>query len=464
MLPYEANRATQKTPVAVISAEERIKGFDEVIGAYTKEQAVNEARRCLQCMKAPCMQGCCIKVPIPDFLAAVAKEDFAEAYRLITEVNVLPGITGRVCFTDEQCEGHCIRKVTGDGVAIGKVQRFVADWAKENAVNIAPADPDEQKRLAGKRIACVGSGPSAVVCAHELASMGASVVMFEANEQTGGQLRYGIPTFRLPDEILDYEYRLLDNKNITVVLNTTIGQDKTLVSLLKEEGFDAIYVASGADKPNMLGIEGENLKGVITSSEFLTAVNTLQVDSLKGKRCVVIGGGDVAMDSARCALRLGAEVDIVYRRSLEEMPAHAIERIFAEEEGVGFKYLYNPVAVVSDENGEVCGIKCDPCVLSEPDESGRRAPISSGKPHEVIPCETVVLAIGNGTNTVVAQSVPELDMTKRGLIIINEETAMTSVARIFAGGDAVDGPSTVLSAMQAGRLAAQGIAEYLAKM
>lgn len=483
---YETNKQQEKTPMPELDPAERAKTFDEVARGYTAEDAINEARRCIQCPKAPCVDGCPVGVPIPQFIEQVANGNFAEAYNLVKGANALPAICGRVCPQETQCEGVCTRGRKGEPVGIGRLERFVADWAMggvpsafqptepadaaaSDAQPVDATDPEPVRDLAGKRVAVVGSGPASLTCAGELAKRGCSVRVFEALHKAGGVLTYGIPEFRLPKDLVDREISQLSKQGVEFEMNALVGKLYSIDELLDERGFDAVFVGTGAGLPSYLGIEGEGLNGVMTANELLTRVNLMKgyqfpeydTPVYAGKKCVVSGGGNVAMDAARTALRLGAEVHIVYRRGMEEMPARAEEIHHAQEEGVLFDLLCNPVRIIGSEDGWVTGVECIRMELGEPDASGRRRPVPVEGSEFVIDADMMVIAIGSKTNPLIAQTTPGLEVTSRNLVIADEETGATSKPGVFAGGDTVIGAATVILAMGAGKRAAAGIANYL---
>ena len=485
---YETNKQQEKTPMPELDPAERAKAFDEVARGYTAEDAINEARRCIQCPKAPCVDGCPVGVPIPQFIEQVANGNFAEAYNLVKGANALPAICGRVCPQETQCEGVCTRGRKGEPVGIGRLERFVADWAMggvpsafqptepadaaaSDAQPVDATDPEPIRDLAGKRVAVVGSGPASLTCAGELAKRGCSVRVFEALHKAGGVLTYGIPEFRLPKDLVDREISQLSKQGVEFEMNALVGKLYSIDELLDERGFDAVFVGTGAGLPSYLGIEGEGLNGVMTANELLTRVNLMKgyqfpeydTPVYAGKKCVVSGGGNVAMDAARTALRLGAEVHIVYRRGMEEMPARAEEIHHAQEEGVQFDLLCNPVRIIGSEDGWVTGVECIRMELGEPDASGRRRPVPVEGSEFVIDADMMVIAIGSKTNPLIAQTTPGLEVTSRNLVIADEETGATSKPGVFAGGDTVIGAATVILAMGAGKRAAAGIANYLLK-
>lgn len=557
---YETNRQQQKTPMPELDPIERAKTFDEVARGYSTEDAMNEARRCIQCPKAPCMDGCPVGVPIPQFIEKVAEGDFAAAYALVKGANALPAICGRVCPQETQCEGVCTRGRKGEPVGIGRLERFVADWAMANCVPSAcqptepadaaasrgagssPADEDlrtgvrgvsagdrisgttetladatndkgavapsspsaaapcgtrlvgagapdgspedgkvaespadealqlgQGKDLVGKRVAVVGSGPASLTCAGELVKRGCEVRVLEALHAAGGVLTYGIPEFRLPKDLVEREVSQLAEQGVEFEMNALVGKLYSIDELLDERGFDAVFVGTGAGLPSYLGIEGEGLNGVMTANELLTRVNLMKgylfpeydTPVYAGKKCVVSGGGNVAMDAARTALRLGAEVHVVYRRGMDEMPARAEEIHHAQEEGVIFDVLCNPVRIIGNDEGWITGVECIRMELGEPDASGRRRPVPVEGSEFTVDANMMVIAIGSRTNPLIAQTTPGLDVTDRNLVVADPETGATSKPGVFAGGDTVIGAATVILAMGAGKRAAAGIADYL---
>ena len=450
-----------RTPMPEQDPVVRSHNFKEVALGYTEEQAKAEAARCLQCKNPLCVQGCPVNVHIPEFIAKVAEGDFEAAYQIITSTNGLPAITGRVCPQERQCEAKCIRGIKGESVAIGRLERFVADWHMAHNTQ----QPSPACAMNYRHVAIIGSGPAGLACAYDLAVKGYCVTIFEAFHTTGGVLVYGIPEFRLPKAIVATEIDTLRALGVEFALNTVVGKTVSVDELLNEEKFNAVFIGSGAGLPRFLGIPGENLKGVYSANEFLTRVNLMKAYRTgsatpiqRALRVAVVGGGNVAMDAARCALRLGAdEVSIVYRRSLEELPARAEEVEHAMEEGVQFRLLNNPVEILSDENGFVSGMRCIRMELGEPDASGRRAPVEIPDSEFVINCECVVVAVGTSPNPLIKASTPALETNRRGGIVVVEETGKTSMDGVWAGGDAVTGAATVILAMGAGKKAAADI-------
>ncbi|NLM01062.1 MAG: NADPH-dependent glutamate synthase [Treponema sp.] len=447
----------------------RAKNMSEVATGYTKEQAIVEANRCLQCKTQPCVAGCPVSVPIPEFLAAVSKGEFKTAVDIIKTTNLLPAICGRVCPQEKQCQEQCtVGKTYKDAekaVSIGRIERFVADYERENNLETIPAVAEET----GKKVAIIGSGPAGLTVAADVRRAGHSVTIFEAFHKTGGVMVYGIPEFRLPKAIVAKEVEILEKMGVEFRTNFLVGRTNTLTQLLEEKGYDAAFIGTGAGLPKFMNIEGENLIGVFSANEYLTRANLMKAyDEDKAatplypaKHVVVCGAGNVAMDAARMALRLGAEkVDIVYRRTRNEMPARREEIAHAEEEGVNFRFLENPVKILGDEQGKVCGIVCLDYELGEPDESGRRSPVAiPGSEHEFA-CDAVIVALGNGSNPLMVQTTPGLEANKWGQIIV-DDNGKTSIDKVWAGGDIVLGAATVILAMGEGRKAAASINEFL---
>ena len=459
-----ANMSLKKNPMPSQDPNVRNKNFDEVALGYTEEQALDEAQRCLHCKNKPCMQGCPVMVHIPDFIAEVAKGDFEAAYQIIAATSALPAVCGRVCPQESQCEKYCVRGIKGEPVGIGRLERFVADWHREH--NTAAA---EKPASNGHRVAVVGSGPSGLTCAGDLARKGYDVTVFEALHLAGGVLVYGIPEFRLPKAIVANEVRKLEAQGVEVMTNMVIGRVLTIDELF-EMGYKAVFVGSGAGLPMFMNIPGESLKGVLSANEYLTRTNlmkayTEEADTpvIKSKAVAVVGGGNVAMDAARCAMRLGAEhVYIVYRRGEAEMPARLEEQHHAKEEGIEFKTLCNPVEILGGEDGRVNGIKCVRMELGEPDASGRRRPIAIEGSEFVLDVDTVIMALGTSPNPLIRSTTPGLDTNRKGGLIV-DENEMTTRTGVFAGGDAVTGAATVILAMGAGKKGAAAIDAYLKK-
>ncbi|GAB4150117.1 MAG: NADPH-dependent glutamate synthase [Planctomycetota bacterium] len=455
-----------RQPMPEQEPEVRVKNFDEVPFGFSPETAILEATRCLQCKTAPCVKGCPVEVNIPAFINLVKQEKFVEAIRTIKSTNALPAICGRVCPQEEQCEKYCVLGRRGEPVAIGRLERFCADFErKNNLVDIPKIAPPT-----GKRVAVVGSGPSGLTLASDLALLGHKITIFEGLHKPGGVVVYGIPEFRLPKAIVGKEVEYLEALGVEVVCNAVIGKLLTIDELLTEEGFDAVFVGTGAGLPTFMGIEGENYNGVYSANEYLTRVNLMKAYLFpeydtpikRAERVCVFGAGNVAMDSVRTALRLGAsEASIVYRRSRNEMPARNEEIHHAEQEGVNFMLLNNPVRIIGDSNGWVKEVECIKMELGEPDPSGRRRPIPIPGSEFTIPCDAVVVAIGNGPNPLIPQTTPGLEVNRRGNIVADPETGRTSKRGVWAGGDIVTGAATVILAMGAGKNAGKDIHRYL---
>ena len=457
--------APNKVPMPERDPKERARCFQEVAMGYTPEQAREEATRCLHCKAKPCVSGCPVGVPIPDFIAAVAAGDFLQAYDIIRTTNSLPAVCGRVCPQENQCEGKCVRGKKGEPVAIGRLERFVADYAREHGYT----GKQETAEPNGKRVAIVGGGPAGLTCAGDLARLGFQVTVFEAFQVAGGVLMYGIPEFRLPKALVAREIKSVEDLGVDIETNVIVGRSVTIDELM-EDGYEAVFVGSGAGLPRFLNIPGENLLGVYSANEFLTRVNLMKGYKFPeaptpvkvGKRVAVVGAGNVAMDAARTAKRLGAEeVYIVYRRSEEEAPARLEELHHAKEEGIIFKFLNNPAAIVGDDNGWVKGMEIIKQELGEPDASGRRRPVPVEGSNYILDVETVIIAIGQSPNPLIRHTTPGLECQKWGGIIVNEETMESSKENVYAGGDTVTGAATVILAMGAGKKAAAAIDEKL---
>lgn len=466
--PIKRNMSLEKVPMPEQAPEIRNKNFDEVALGYTEEMALEEAARCLNCKNKPCVSGCPVNVRIPEFIEKITQKDFMGAYEIITSTNSLPAICGRVCPQENQCEKYCVRGIKGMPVGIGRLERFIADWYMENYKGeICPAKKN------GHKVAVIGAGPAGLTCAGDLAKKGYDVTVFESLHVAGGVLMYGIPEFRLPkDKIVQKEIDRLCACGVEIKTDMVIGRAYSLDELLKEQGFEAAFIGSGAGLPSFMKIPGENLNAVYSANEFLTRTNLMKAyksDSATpihvGRRVAVVGGGNVAMDAARVAKRLGAEeVYIVYRRSEDELPARAEEVHHAKEEGIIFKLLCNPVEILGDEKGWVRGMKVVDMELGEPDASGRRRPVAiKGSEHE-LEVEAVVIAIGQSPNPLLRQTTPDLKCKEWGGIIVNEETMATSKQGVYAGGDAVTGAATVILAMGAGKKAAESIDSYIMGM
>ena len=458
------NMDPKKCPMPSQEPNVRNKNFKEVALGYTEEMAVNEAKRCLQCKNHPCRSGCPVEIDIPGFIKHVAEGDFEAAYNVIAQSSALPAVCGRVCPQEHQCEGKCVRGIKGEAVGIGRLERFVADWYRNN-VHTKPTAPAPN----GHKVAVIGAGPSGLTVAGDLAKLGYKVTVYEALHVAGGVLMYGIPEFRLPKDIVQHEVEGLKELGVDIETNMVIGKVLTIDELMNDYGFEAVYVASGAGLPRFMGIPGESLNGVYSANEYLTRVNLMKAykeDSrtpiMKSKSVAVVGGGNVAMDAARCAKRMGAdEVYIVYRRSEKELPARLEEIHHAKEEGVVFKFLTAPLEVLSDENFNVTGLKCQQMELGEPDASGRRRPIPVEGSEFVIDLDCVIAAIGTSPNPLIRHTTPGLETNRKGCIVADDEHGITSKDGVFAGGDAVTGAATVILAMGAGKRAAAAMDEYI---
>ena len=454
----------KKVPVREQDPQVRATNFDEVCLGYNKEEAMEEASRCLNCKKAKCVEGCPVNINIPGFIHEVSEGNFEEAYKVISESSALPAICGRVCPQESQCEGKCIRGIKGEAVSIGKLERFVADWARENGIKPTPAAEKN-----GKKVAVIGSGPSGLTCAGDLAKLGYDVTIFEALHEPGGVLVYGIPEFRLPKlDVVAKEVENVKALGVKIETNVIIGRSITIDELMDDEGFEAVFIGSGAGLPMFMGIPGETAKGVFSANEYLTRNNLMKAfredydtPIVRGKKVAVVGGGNVAMDAARTALRLGAEVHIVYRRSEAELPARAEEVHHAKEEGVIFDLLTNPTEILVNDDDAVAGMKCIRMELGEPDASGRRRPVEIPGSEFVLDVDTVIMSLGTSPNPLISSTTIGLDVNKRKCIIADEETGKTSKDGVYAGGDAVTGAATVILAMGAGKAAAKGIHEFL---
>lgn len=451
-----------KNPMPAQEPDVRNKNFNEVALGYTEEQAIDEANRCLNCKHRPCVGGCPVQIEIPAFIAKVAEGDFEGAYEVITRSSSLPAICGRVCPQESQCEQRCVRGIKGEPVAIGRLERFVADWHMANSKE-APAKPEPN----GHKVAVIGSGPSGLTCAGDLAKKGYDVTVYEALHVAGGVLAYGIPEFRLPKAIVQKEIDGLKALGVKIETNVVIGKTISIDELFDEFGFESVFIGSGAGLPRFMNIPGENLNGVYSANEFLTRINLMKAykeDSRTPikhpKKTVVVGGGNVAMDAARCAKRLGSDVTIVYRRTKAELPARAEEVEHAEEEGIKFAFLNNPVEVLGEE-GWVSAVKCQVMELSEPDESGRRKPVPVEGEFQTIECDCMIMSIGTSPNPLIKSTTEGLETQKWGGIVAEEATGLTSREGVYAGGDAVTGAATVILAMGAGKTAAAGIDDYI---
>lgn len=454
----------KRVPVREQDPKERAKNFKEVCLGYNEDEAVREAKRCLNCKNPRCVEGCPVSIDIPGFVKEVSEGNFEEAAKVISKYSALPAVCGRVCPQESQCEGKCVLGIKGDALSIGKLERFTADWSMENDVDLSEKEPKN-----GKKVAVIGSGPAGLTCAGDLAKKGYDVTIFEALHKAGGVLVYGIPEFRLPkDKIVKKEIENIKKLGVKIETNVIIGRTITIDELLENEDFDAVFIGSGAGLPRFMGIKGENANGVFSANEFLTRVNLMKAfkEDYKtpvklGKKVAVVGGGNVAMDAARTALRLGSETHIVYRRGEEELPARIEEVHHAKEEGIIFDLLTNPTEILTDENGWVTGMKCVRMELSEPDESGRRRPVEIKESEFIMDVDTVIMSLGTSPNPLISHTTKGLDINKRKCIVAEEHTGKTSREGVYAGGDAVTGAATVILAMGAGKDAAKAIDEYL---
>ncbi len=455
-----------RVPVREQNPKVRATNFEEVCLGYNEEEAIKEASRCLNCKNPKCVEGCPVSINIPGFISHVKEGNFEEAAKEVSKYSALPAVCGRVCPQESQCEGKCVLGIKGDSVSIGKLERFTADWASTNDVDLS-----ETASKNGIKVAVIGSGPSGLTCAGDLAKKGYDVTIFEALHKAGGVLEYGIPEFRLPKEkVVKNEVDNIRKLGVKIETNVIVGRTITIDELFEEEGFKAVFIGSGAGLPKFMGIEGENANGVCSANEFLTRVNLMKaaVDGYDtpvraGKKVAIVGGGNVAMDAARTALRLGAESHIVYRRGESELPARVEEVHHAKEEGVIFDVLTNPKEILVDENGWVKGMKCIKMELGEPDESGRRSPVEIAGSEFIIDVDTVIMSLGTSPNPLISSTTQGLEINKRRCIIADDETGLTSKEGVYAGGDAVTGAATVILAMGAGKKAAQAIDEYLTK-
>lgn len=443
---------------------ERAKNFREVSLGYNEEEALKESQRCLGCKKAKCMEGCPVAVNIPSFISFIKEGKFEEAAKELTKYNSLPAICGRVCPQESQCEGKCVLGIKSEPVAIGRLERFVADYARENSIKLL-----EKSKESLEKVAIIGSGPAGLTCAGELAKLGYDVTIFEALHEAGGVLVYGIPEFRLPkNDVVKYEIDEIKNLGVKIETNVVVGKTVAIDELIEEEGFKAVFIGSGAGLPKFMGIPGETANGVFSANEILTRVNLMKAFEKEcntpiniGEKVAVVGGGNVAMDAARTSLRLGAETHIIYRRSEKELPARLEEVHHAKEEGVILDVLTNPIEILTDEKGWVNGIKCIKMELGEPDASGRRRPVEIKGSEFVMDVDRVIMSLGTSPNPLIASTTNGLEVNKRGCIIVDEETCKTSIEGIYAGGDTVTGAATVILAMGAGKKAAKSIHEYL---
>ena len=453
----------KKVPVSEQAPEVRAKNFEEVCLGYLDEEAVREANRCLNCKNPKCVDGCPVSINIPGFISYIKKEEFESAAKEVAKYSALPAVCGRVCPQESQCEGKCVLGIKGEPVSIGKLERFIADWSRKN--NIELAETEESKE---KKVAVIGSGPAGLTCAGDLAKRGYDVTIFEALHEPGGVLVYGIPEFRLPkDDVVRPEIENIKKLGVKIETNVIIGRTITIDELIEEEGFEAVFIGSGAGLPKFMGIPGENANGVLSANEFLTRVNLMKAFKEEyhtpvkiGKKVAIVGGGNVAMDAARTALRLGSESHIVYRRSESELPARVEEVHHAKEEGVIFDVLTNPTEILVDENGWVKGMKCVEMELGEPDESGRRKPVIKEGSEYIMDVDTVIMSLGTSPNPLISSTTKGLE-TNKWKCIIADEAGLTTKEGVYAGGDAVTGAATVILAMGAGKKAAEAIDEYL---
>ena len=456
----------KKTPVREQNPKIRATNFEEVCLGYNEEEAVKEASRCLNCKKPMCVTKCPVSIGIPEFIQHVKNKEFEEAAKTIAKYSALPAVCGRVCPQETQCEGKCVLGIKGEPVAIGKLERFVADWSREHNVDLS-----QREESKNKKVAVIGSGPAGLTCAGDLAKKGYDVTIFEALHEPGGVLVYGIPEFRLPkDSVVKHEIENVKKLGVKIETNVIIGRTVTIDELIEEEKFDTVFIGSGAGLPRFMGIPGENANGVFSANEFLTRNNLMKAfkdeydTPIKvGQKVAVVGGGNVAMDAARTALRLGAEVHIVYRRSEAELPARVEEVHHAKEEGIIFNLLTNPVEILEDEKGWVKGMKCIKMELGEPDQSGRRRPVEIEGSEYIMDVDTVIMSLGTSPNPLISSTTKGLETNKRKCIVAEEETGLTTREGVYAGGDAVTGAATVILAMGAGKQAANAIDEYLSK-
>jgi len=456
----------KRTPIKEQLPNVRAKNFDEVCLGYTEEEAVLEASRCLNCKNPLCVSKCPVSINIPKFIEQIKNRNFEEAAKIINEQSSLPAVCGRVCPQENQCEGKCILGIKGEAIAIGKLERFIGDWSRIHNVDLSVKND-----IKNKKVAVIGSGPAGLTCAGDLAKKGYDVTIFEALHEPGGVLLYGIPEFRLPkDTVVKHEIDNVRKLGVTIETNVIVGKTVTIDELFEEENFEAVFIGSGAGLPKFMGIDGENLNGVFSANEYLTRNNLMKAFKSEsdtpikaGSKVAVVGGGNVAMDAARTAKRLGAEVHVVYRRSEPELPARVEEVHHAKEEGIIFDLLTNPIEIIGDENGWVKAIKCIKMELGEPDSSGRRRPIPIEGSEFMIDVDTVIMSLGTSPNPLISSTTKGLDINKRGCIVANEATGETTRKAVFAGGDAVTGAATVILAMEAGKNAAKAIDEFLSK-
>lgn len=460
-----AKKKIPRQPMPEQAPEDRARNFEEVPYGYSEETAILEASRCLKCKKPRCVAGCPVNIDIPGFIALVQEGKFLEAARKVKEQNALPAVCGRVCPQEDQCEKLCVLGVKDEPVAVGRLERFVADYERNSGNIKLPQIPPKT----GKKVACVGGGPAGLTVAGDLIKLGHEVTVFEALQEPGGVLTYGIPEFRLPKATVKAEVKYLKKLGVNFIMDFVVGRNSTVRELMDEEDFDAVFIGSGAGLPSFMRIPGENLVGVYSANEYLTRSNLMKAylfpkydtPPIRRERVAVIGGGNVAMDSARTALRLGADVTIVYRRAREQMPARAEEIHHAEEEGVKLKLLNNPVRIIGDGHHHVVAMQCIRMELGEPDDSGRRRPVRIEGSEFTMELNTVIVAIGNKPNPLIPQTMPELEITDWGTVVVDENTMQTSIAGVYAGGDIVSGAATVILAMGQGRIAARSIHEYL---
>lgn len=453
----------KRTPVTEQAPEVRAKNFEEVCLGYDEEKAVKEANRCLNCKNPKCVDGCPVSINIPEFISKAKTGNFEGAAKEIAKYSALPAVCGRVCPQESQCEGNCVLGIKGEAVAIGKLEKFTADWARKNNVDLSDREPSK-----GKKVAVIGSGPAGLTCAGDLAKKGYDVTIFEALHEAGGVLVYGIPEFRLPKEdVVKAEIENIKKLGVKIETNVIIGRTITIDELIEDEKFEAVFIGSGAGLPKFMGISGENANGVFSANEFLTRVNLMKAFKDEydtpvraGKKVAIVGGGNVAMDAARTALRLGAEAHIVYRRGESELPARAEEVHHAKEEGVIFDVLTNPTEILTDENGWVKGMKCVKMELGEPDASGRRKPVVKENSEFVLDVDTVIMSLGTSPNPLISSTTKGLEINNRACLVANED-GLTTKEGVYAGGDAVTGAATVILAMGAGKKAAAAIDKYL---
>ncbi|WP_238859212.1 NADPH-dependent glutamate synthase [Clostridium sp. YIM B02569] len=461
----EMNDRMKRTPVTEQAPEVRAKNFKEVCLGYNEDDAIKEANRCLNCKNPKCVEGCPVSINIPGFISKAKTGDFESAAKEIAKYSALPAVCGRVCPQENQCEGNCVLGIKGEAVAIGKLEMFTADWSRKNKVDLSQTEPSK-----GKKVAVIGSGPAGLTCAGDLAKKGYDVTIFEALHEAGGVLVYGIPEFRLPkDDVVKAEIENIKKLGVTIETNVIVGRTITIDQLIEDENFEAVFIGSGAGLPKFMGIPGENANGVFSANEFLTRVNLMKAFKEEydtpvkaGKKVAIVGGGNVAMDAARTALRLGAEAHIVYRRGESELPARVEEVHHAKEEGVIFDVLTNPTEILTDENGWVKGMKCVKMELGEPDASGRRKPVVKENSEFVLDVDTVIMSLGTSPNPLISSTTKGLEINGRACLVASED-GLTTKEGVYAGGDAVTGAATVILAMGAGKKAAAAIDEYLSR-